>query len=165
VGMTVSYVSMPKENWIAVKGNPELAVEFLYDAWDRDDETSAWYLDKAWHAISFLIQGRNLLEDEFDPEDCVVGGLELDIDMGMGPARLFDEDLTKKLADQLSALSIEEFSDRFDPKLLSQNKIYPEFWDEDHEENLEYVAQYYTALRDGIIKASASKQIVISWLN
>ncbi len=165
MGMVANYVAISSDDWDAVKGSSESATNFLFGRQEEQPSERSWDLDKAWHAISVLYSGGDLASDEFDPEDCVLGGVETEIDMGLGPARVFDEALTARIADRLSALSIDELFSRYDATTFEAIGVYPNIWDETDEEILEYVGEFYEHLRKGFKAAKSNRHVVVTWIS
>ena len=127
----------------ALQKSPETVIDFLEA--DRDDPTfneRKTDLDKAWHAIHFLLTGS--AEGGEPPLSlAVAGGSPLgDIDFGYDKVRYLTEQEVREVYLALSAISVEEIEARFSLKELSEANIYPNVW-EDHEEEIDYVTYFY----------------------
>ena len=125
--------------------NPESYVEFL----EEEVAGTHVYLDKAWHGIHFLLTG-----SEWEGEEpwcyLVKGGEEIGgEDHHYGPPRALRPNQIADWANALSTISTEDLRKRFNPKAMMKADIYPSIWDRVVEEqgNLEYLLEYYEALR------------------
>ena len=112
-------------------------------------------LDKAWHAIHFLLTGS--AEDGDEPL-CylMMGGQQIgDEDVGYGPARALLPDEVKSFDAALSQVTGADLVQRFNPDQMMTQKIYPEIWDRSAEDPvLDYVVDYYEILRSFVREAS-----------
>lgn len=64
----------------------------------------------------------------------ILDGAETGDDLGYGPARRFDCAQVAAIAASLQALSIEDFSARYDPQAMDDLEIYPQIWGSDAQE-------------------------------
>jgi hypothetical protein len=91
-------------------------------------------LDKAWHAIHYLLTG-TAWEGEPPLNFLLRGGSEIgDIDVGYGTARAVDASAVKEINAALAELSEETLKNRFIPAEMMELQIYPEIWDRNPEE-------------------------------
>ena len=128
----------------ALQQSPGSIRVFLYQkkipAHQADRELS---IDKAWHAIHFLLTG-DRWAGAVPLRNAVLGGTPLgNFDVGYGPARFLTPDEVKKVAAALSEISPDELQARCDFSVMTEADIYPSSW-EDAEEELEYI--YSTTL-------------------
>ena len=103
----------------------------IFDVLDVLDGTDAdLSLEKSWHALQFLLTGEpwsgdpplNFLTD---------GGNSVgDIDIGYGPARIFESSDVTTLNAALEKFSQSDLEARFDPGAMMAADIYPNIWDE-----------------------------------
>jgi len=119
----------------------------LFDFFEESEDTIG--LDKAWHAIHFLLTG-STWEGE-PPLNFIVGGgtpIE-ESDGGYGEARYFTKDQVIAIANALAALSVDSLLARYDGKELTNADIYPSIWarPEEQKENHEYISENYSELR------------------
>lgn len=85
-------------------------------------------LDKAWHALHFLLNGHPT-EGSGPLFDAILGGTEIGEDMGYGPARVLTPDEVRAVAAALNKVDRTELKKKFDPKMLEKNNIYVGDWD------------------------------------
>ncbi len=140
--------------------DPESILTLLKEEMDEVD------LDKAWHGIHFLLTG-----SAWDGEEplcyLVKGGKEVgDVDVGYGPARVLNPKQVADWAFALSAVSAAELRDRFDPQAMLREKIYPEIWEHDPEEDdpLSYLLEYFDVLRSFVEQARGQAKGAIVYI-
>ncbi len=119
-------------------------------------------VDKAWHAIHFMLTGEQH-EGEPPLSDVVLGGIAIGDDVGYGPARYLTASEVSDVADALESLTRDEFGKRYDAAALTANGIYPQIWT--GEENLEYVLSWYETLRQYYLDAASRGNAMLQYLN
>ena len=113
-------------------------------------------LDKAWHGIHYLLTG-TAWEGSEPLNFLIVGGKEVgNVDVGYGPARVFDSNAVKKIAAALDTLDGDTLRERFNPDEMMSLEIYPDIWDRDPEDDdtLGYCIDFYEDLRRFLSKAA-----------
>lgn len=130
-------------------------IDSLLDAEDAID------VDKAWHAIHFLLT-QYAWECEAPLADVVLGGTAIGGDVGYGPARYITSAQVKEVAAKLP--SRESLGTAFDAKAMSSEEIYPEIWDEG-DEALDYVLEYYDMLRSFFLEAASRGNAILKYTN
>lgn len=128
------------------------------------DDDKMLDIDKAWHAIHFILTGEAW---EFDEDNfltqLVLGGKPVnDDDMGYGPARLLTKDIVAPLADALGQWEEDVFREKFDLKAMIENNVYPVMDDEDEEQFFEYVWFYFREVKKFFRQAADQGENVIS---
>ncbi|MBF0232980.1 MAG: DUF1877 family protein, partial [Desulfamplus sp.] len=68
-------------------------------------------------------------------------------EVGYGPARLFRSHIVKNIHERLSNISEEDISANYNPKEMDQLDIYPNIWERDGYEGLEYIMEYFITLK------------------
>jgi hypothetical protein len=124
----------------------------LDDFLGKDGE--GFYLDKAWHGIHYLLTGT-----DFGGEGALASilfgrsiGDAVEKDGAIACHALTSADVSA-FDEALSKITPEEFAARFDPRAMTKAEIYPDIWDRaltGEEDVLEYLVEYYEALRDGV---------------
>src|SRR5438874_10953823 len=98
--------------------SPAQVTRFLYGA-DADGRERV-VLDKAWHAIHFVLTGSRLGGDAplnfLVSEGTPVG----EVDVGYGPARVLTSQQVRALANALAAVAPEEVAQRVDLRTLDE---------------------------------------------
>lgn len=112
-------------------------------------------LDKAWHAIHFLLTGS--AEAGTGPEAfLLVGGTPIgNVDVGYGPARAFRAADVAAISRALSAVGPETLRSRFNHQALHKARIYPSIWNRNDLGDIDYVLEYYTTLLHHLNSAAA----------
>ena len=142
---------------------PEEITRFLYgsDAANRGDSVA---LNKAWHAIHFVLNGSrlggteplNFLVDEGTP----VG----QVDVGYGPARVLTGLQVRKLAEALRGIKPDEVAARVDLKRFDDEVIYPGNWQRNGYD-ADYVVSHYRDMRALIVRGAEQGQGLILYIN
>ena len=124
----------------------------------RDDRLS-FDVDKAWHAVHFTLTGHPWSTDG-PLGQTVLGGAPFGEEIAYEPARWLRAEVVSAIAEQLEAITPEEFEQRLDFAALQRADIYPEIWDEDPEadELIGYVRGGYEQIRDGFAQAARAGQ-------
>lgn len=132
--------------------------EYLFPAEEQDDDLD---IDKAWHAIHFVLTG--------SAEPCsgplgsaVLGGTPIGPDLGYGAARWLTVGEVKEVSEALPDPS--ELQARFDRAALGRADVYPQIWDEEDGELVDYVVSNYAAMRDAYRLAARRAQAMLIWL-
>jgi hypothetical protein len=124
---------------------------------DSEDEKPL-DIDKAWHGIHFLLTG-----EAWSNKGPVLGGTEIaGIDLGSGAARYLSPEQVDKMADELSQLSPEKLSQRFDTKEFGIEGIYPDIWEHDGE--LDWLLHWYRQLQSYYANASEAGKAMLLWI-
>jgi hypothetical protein len=104
-------------------------------------------LDKSWQGIHYCLN-KTAYEAE-PPMDFITVGGEVagDIEVGYGPARLFSTQVVKTIHERLSNITEKDIAANYNPKEMDQLDIYPNIWERDGNEGLEYIAEYFSSLK------------------
>jgi Domain of unknown function (DUF1877) len=90
----------------------------------------------------------------------VIGGTEIDDDLGYGPARYFEASEVANIARELSRLTLEaEMAARFDPDQMTRLSIYPGKWSIP---DRDWVFDAFRQLRQFYIDASAAGLAIVT---
>jgi hypothetical protein len=89
-----------------------------------EDQGRVLSLEKNWHGVHYLLCGEVEAGDTL-LSHAVLGGTELDENVGYGPARYFDAEQVANIAREMSRADLEtEMRNRFDPDAMSRAGIY-----------------------------------------
>jgi hypothetical protein len=107
-------------------------------------------LDKAWHGIHYCLN-----KTEYDAEaplDFITAGGESagEVDVGYGPARLFDGKTVKEIEKRISHITTERLRENYSPSEMNKMDIYPNIWEREGDEGFEYIASYFETLQEFI---------------
>lgn len=112
-------------------------------------------LDKSWQGIHYCLNKTDY--DAEPPMDFItVGGKTVgDVEVGYGPARLFDSKTVKEIDKRISNITTEQLRTNYNPSEMERLDIYPNIWERDGEEGFEYISEYFENLKSFV--ASCSK--------
>ena len=133
---------------------------------DEDVERDSLCIDKAWHAIHYVVTG---CVWEI-PEDNILGQLVLggnpvsDEDFGYGPARLIAKETVAQIAEALQEWKEAVFRQRFNMEDLVSNEVYPVMDDEDGAMFEDYVWENFAALKKYFEEAAADGAGMITFI-
>ena len=114
-------------------------------------------LDKSWHGIHYCL---NKTEYEAPkPMDFItLGGEEAgDVEVGYGPARLFNSETVTEIDSLIRAISTDQLRANYLPTEMSKLDIYPNTWERDDEEGFEYIAEYFECLKRFVAQCAKHK--------
>jgi hypothetical protein len=160
--MIGNYRRLSAQQLAALRADPCRIPKFLYDeAAATDDHLD---IDKAWHAIHFLLNGQ-AWEGSGPLYDAVLGGEPLgQEDVGYGPARFLMPLHVRETAHALSEIPAFELIERFDADALIDNEIYPHGWTGEQIE-LDYVKDNYLRLVEFFAVSAERGQAMLLYLN
>jgi hypothetical protein len=142
--------------------SPADVTRFLYGA--AADERERVVLNKAWHAIHFVLTGSRLGGDE--PLNFVVseGTPVGEVDVVYGPARVLSSQQVRSLATALAPLEPEHLAARVDLRKLDEEVIYPGNWQRDGMD-VDYVVGSYREMRDLIVRLADQGLGLVLYIN
>lgn len=120
---------LPEARIQALLADPTLVVAAIDGAYN---EPGAGFvdLDKAWHALHYLLSG-SARDGEGPLAFLLKGGTPVgDEDFGYGPARVFQPAEVSAIADALAGVSQRTLLPRFDLKKFERLDLYPGRWSE-----------------------------------
>ena len=123
-------------------------------------------VDKAWHAIHFLLCG-DAEKGQAPLNFVVAGGTEVgDVDVGYGPARVFTSKELAEIVRALEPISSADLKKRYDAHSLTMQEVYPQIWDEPKADCLDnYVLYYFDRLKVFLRQVAAAGKALIVYLN
>jgi hypothetical protein len=143
--------------------NPVEITRYLYGGGEAGGAERV-SLNKAWHAIHFVLTGSRLGGDEplnfLASEGTPVG----DVDVGYGPARVLNSQQVKAIAARLAELSPERVEARVDLSTLDEHQIYPGNWQRDGL-SVEYVVTNYQRMRELIVQSAERGDGLVLYIN
>ena len=115
-------------------------------------------LDKSWQGIHYCLNKTACEADE--PMDFITlgGAVVGNIDLGYGPARLFNSEIVKELHARLSNVSVADVAANYNPAEMDKLDIYPNIWTREGDEGQDYIAEYYEILK-GFIAACSKNNL------
>lgn len=123
-------------------------------------------IDKAWHAIHYIVTGCVWeIPDDNPLGQLVLGGEPInDEDMGYGPARLIPAETVKLLNDALAAWDETHFRENFHMQDMIDKEIYPVMSDENEADFFEYIWENFDELKKFFREAAGNGENVIAFL-
>jgi hypothetical protein len=110
---------------------------------DPDDHID---LDKSWDGLDFLFS--NERKESGTCRLLTAKGVEIREELGYGNPQAFRSDAVKRFADILDGLSWEILWERYNPKEMARQKVYPSIWHPERvEADFEYLGNNYEILR------------------
>lgn len=138
---------LPEARIQALLADPTLVVAAIDGAYN---EPGAGFvdLDKAWHALHYLLTG-SARDGEGPLAFLLKGGTPVgDEDFGYGPARVFHPSEVSAIADALAGVSQRTLLPRFDLKKFERLELYPGRWSEVNVRSDYDLGYYFGPLED-----------------
>lgn len=135
-------------------------------AFGKQDEKNMLCVDKAWHAIHFILAGEAWEVSKDEPvSQAVLGGEPVnDDDMGYGPMRLIPKELVSQIADALDEMDESDFRGKFNLSDMMEEQIYPLMDNEDEEQFFEYVWEMFVELQKFYRDAAEKNHNVLAFI-
>ncbi len=165
MGIVAGLTAIESADLTKIQQNPNL----LDNIASKDLDENNIDLDKAWHGIHFLLTGQ--ADGGEAPWAWTINGGEMlgddpeGYELGYGPALFLTPEQVQAVAQALISLSKNDFAARFDAKAMTKKDIYPNIWERDSQEALDYLLYYYEILVAFYQRAAARNLAVIQWLS
>lgn len=175
MGLCASYyaVTAKELEHYLTKDNAEDIFEDLEEISDSEDESCYTDLDKLWDGLHFLLTGYDSDNDfnaEKSPQNLalyhaffgqnLITSTEKDTQMFYIPV-----ENVPHIADVLNTLNFNDFTKNVDFNKFSEKEIYPDIWcEEDHDELLEELEEYFDRLKDFYQNAKENNFAVITFV-
>jgi hypothetical protein len=165
MGMIGHYCKIIEKDFYKLKNEEIFVSDFIYTETFTENlkETDFLDIDKAWHAIDFVLT--------HDPEifplaDVVLGGREItDEDVGYGSARYLTNEEVKQCHQFIKDITEKEFRSTFNVKEMIEQSIYLAASDEDEDDFFEYVYLHFKHLQDFFEKASTENRYMLLYIS
>jgi len=164
MSMIGNFLTVSQEELDGLIADPGSVPDFLYPGGGECLPVGLLDVDKAWHGIHFLLTGSEW-EGALPWSLVIMGGTPIGPDIGYGPARFLSPNQVHDVAQALQSLSRDELAKRYSPKTMDQIGIYPQIWERDGNDGLEYLLAYYDEVVKYYQDASAKKQAMLLYLN
>lgn len=125
---------------------------------DPREEGDEGDVDKAWQAIHYLLTGSAEPTDSLLGFLCSGGTTIEGTDVGYGPPRAYTSAQVASIATELTSLDRDSLHQRYQPKEMDRQNVYPQIWARDGEEGFEYAWANFEGLRTLLAEASRRKQ-------
>ncbi len=139
----------------------------VYNDESEDEDPYLIDVDKAWDGIIYLLTGQNASNSNHPLVSVFFSGQLIDQtqDLGYGPAHYLTPKQVKDINKIISEITTETLSKKYNPKKMSEMAVYPEIWEDEGDEALEYLISYFDEIKDFYSNAVKEKQAIISFLN
>jgi hypothetical protein len=141
MGMTANYRRITSSELEQIQSDPTAAERYFGWDIDLDDDERffAYYealqnsgryldIDKAWHALQFVLTGNASYESDAIPlplNNVVAGGTATQWESSIGFVRVLHPQEVRQVSEALSFISKEDLLPRLDPASFNANRIYP----------------------------------------
>lgn len=163
MSMIGNFLAIRPDQLAALIAEPESMESLLYPE-DGAEQANHLDIDKAWHAIHYTLNG-STWEGEGPLSMVILGGEEIGDDVGYGPARYLSPIQVSAVAEALAVVTPQVFIANFNPTALDAAEIYPQIWERDGGEGLEYVLRYYNQLSSFYQSAAERGDAALIYLN
>ncbi|MGH8491881.1 MAG: YfbM family protein [Moraxellaceae bacterium] len=163
MGIVGYFTAIDSEVLSDLRADPEQTAELLFPNDGEDEPENTIDVDKSWHGLHFILcelakGGSSALES------AILGGEPLGEDFGYGPPRVLTPSEVQAIAIALSAITDEVFASQFNPAAMEAQEIYPQFWERDGAEALDYLKHFFPSLVAFYADAAAQEKAVVLWL-
>lgn len=136
----------------------------IYD--DETENENLVDIDKTWDGIIFLLTGQSLATAEHNLVRVLFSGQLIDEeqDLGYGPAHYLTPEQVSELNNEISTITIADLKQKFNPKKMNEQEVYPTIWDEGVK-TFDYVANGFSTLQNVFAEATKNGQAIITFLN
>jgi hypothetical protein len=141
---------------------PATVASFAAQAVDDQDESGAELLDidKAWHAIHFLLTG--VVEGGEAPLAWAVFAPTLiGEDVGEGPARVLMPDQVIEVSKALAPVTTDKLKRNCDWSVMNERQIFPGAWRKGDED---YIGDNFKQLKKFYESAAQRRMAVLQWI-
>jgi hypothetical protein len=137
----------------------------IYDDESEEEDANLVDIDKSWEGILFLLTGQSLASLDHPLGKVLFSDQEIDNDqdLGYGPALYLTAEQVKEVDAELSKISDDELSARFNPTQMNELGIYPEIWEE--EGIFDYLLKYFKEVRNTYSTAAKNNEAIITFIN
>ncbi|MGJ1446059.1 YfbM family protein [Sphingobacterium spiritivorum] len=141
-----------------------LLEESIYN--DEADAENLIDIDKSWDGIIFLLTGQGLATAKHNLVRILFSGQIIDEeqDLGYGPAHYLTAEQVAELNGEISAITIADLKQRFNPERMNELEIYPIIWDEG-DDAFDYLADGFLTLQNVFADATKNEEAIITFLN
>lgn len=162
MSMIGNFLQLSTAQLEALIADPSRVSNFIYP--EDEINENAIGVDKAWHGIHYLLTG-DAWGGDLPLLNVILGGTEIGDDVGYGAARFLTADEVSAAAAALEDITPEVLRSRYVASELSKNEIYPEIWDDPHDDAFGYLGHWYETLRDYFVDAAAKQNAMLKYLN
>jgi hypothetical protein len=157
MSMIASLKSISESKLNELLADPIGLTSYLYES----EDGQVCDVDKAWHAIHFLLNQR-VWESTSLGGSVFLGGVPIsEEDVGYGPARYFTSEQSAAISSELSKVSEAKLLENY-VALVHESEIYPGF--EDNQEDKEYISQNFSQLKEYCAEVAKTGGCIITYM-
>ncbi|GAB2176464.1 DUF1877 family protein [Dongia sp. agr-C8] len=183
MGMVCELQALSARQIAALCDDPAMAEDVIFGPPEAGSATLAdeplreqLSLDKCWDLLRFMMNkagGQDVPDRKDWSSELLLSDedADLEVDAGYGPPYLRSIAETKKFADFLQSLTVEQLLSHWNTSEMLKAKIYlvseeksPEAQEENDRRMREYAGSYYPELRDYVLKAAAADCGLLLWI-
>ncbi|WP_254561650.1 YfbM family protein [Dyadobacter diqingensis] len=137
----------------------------IYNDETDDVDPNLIDIDKSWDGIIFLLTGQNFENSNHPLTRVLFSGQIIDEeqDLGYGPGQYLIPEQVKEVNEQISKISVEELSKKYDAKKMAELEVYPNIWDSEDEVN--YLTEYFQTIQEVYAEAAKNDEAIITFIN
>lgn len=157
--MVGNFLRISDKKLEALRRAPDRIRSVLFPSGDETKINDDVYLeiDKAWHGIHYLLTGDAAAGGS--PLGFLLGGEPIgDVDVGHGPARGFDAEQVRGIADALSPITTDALRGRFDPARMAALAIYS------HRAPIDYLETHFENMKEFVLGTAELGAAMIVYL-
>lgn len=164
MSMTGNLLRVTKAELEEYLKDSSLLEERIYEESDEEDPNLV-DIDKSWEGILFLLTGQNLETCDHPLGRVLFSGqiINEDQDLGYGPGQYLTSEQVKELNEEISKISADELSKKYDAGKMTELDIYPNSWKNENEVN--YLTDYFKAIQEVYAEASKNDEAIITFIN
>ena len=122
-------------------------------------------LDKAWDGVMYLLSPENRYEGPLSKIIFSDKAVDEAQDFGYGPAHYFSVEDVSSLNALISVIKPEDLLENFNADKMNEQGVYPSSWNEDDEEDRDYLIDAFREIQKFYASAVESKQGIVSILS
>lgn len=163
MGMVAYFTAINASTLDELRADPDQVAEILFPNDGDEEPENTIDVDKSWHGLHFILSA--LAKDGApELEAAILGGEPLGEDFGYGPARVLTPPEVQVISTALCSISGEAFAAKFDPARMEAEDIYPQIWERDGSEALDFLQHFFPALVNLYADAAKEGNALILWL-
>lgn len=163
MGMVGYFTAINSSTLHELRVDPDQVAELLFPNDGDDEPENTIDVDKSWHGLHFILS--ELAKDGTpELESAILGGEPLGEDFGYGPARVLTPPEVQVISAALSSITGEAFAAKFDPARMEAEEIYPQIWERDGSEALDFLQHFFPSLVNFYAEAAQKGNAVVLWL-
>ncbi|MGJ1431135.1 YfbM family protein [Sphingobacterium spiritivorum] len=164
MGMIANLLRVTTSELEAYLKDSSLLEDNIYN--DEEDAENLVDIDKSWDGIIFLLTGQSLATAKHNLVRILFSGQIIDEeqDLGYGPAHYLTAEQVAELNGEISAITIADLKQRFNPEKMNELEVYPIIWDEG-DDAFDYLADGFLTLQNVFAEATKNEEAIITFMN